>query len=51
MSSDSIPVVDDDGDPSWEDVDIPYKMVIVINVGLTMSTGKIASQVKLQNRF
>ncbi|XP_050539321.1 probable peptidyl-tRNA hydrolase 2 [Daktulosphaira vitifoliae] len=44
MPSDSIPVVDDDGDILWEDVEIPYKMVIVINVGLKMSIGKIASQ-------
>lgn len=38
-------VDDDDGDQLWEDVTIVNKMVIVINTGLKMGIGKIASQV------
>jgi len=41
----NIPVVEDDGDQLWEDVTASFKMVIVINIGLKMSVGKIASQV------
>lgn len=41
----NIPVVEDDGDQLWEDVTASIKMVIVINIGLKMSVGKIASQV------
>lgn len=37
--------MDDDGDQLWEDISISYKMVIVINMGLKMGIGKIASQV------
>jgi len=44
-----IPEVDDDGDEQWEDVSNTYKMVIVINVGLKMGAGKIASQVNKYN--
>ncbi|XP_050431836.1 probable peptidyl-tRNA hydrolase 2 [Adelges cooleyi] len=44
LSDDCIPLVEDDGDQLWEDVNIPYKMVIVINMGLKMGIGKIASQ-------
>ncbi|KAF0764586.1 putative peptidyl-tRNA hydrolase 2 [Aphis craccivora] len=40
----NIPVVEDDGDQLWEDVTASIKMVIVINIGLKMSVGKIASQ-------
>lgn len=40
-----IPVVEDDGDQLWEDINIAYKMVIVINTSLKMGVGKIASQV------
>lgn len=40
-----IPEVDDDGDQLWEDVTVFYKMVIVMNTGLKMGIGKIASQV------
>jgi peptidyl-tRNA hydrolase len=29
----------------WEDVTVAYKMVIVMNTGLNMGIGKIASQV------
>uniref|UniRef100_A0A2S2NZJ7 peptidyl-tRNA hydrolase n=1 Tax=Schizaphis graminum TaxID=13262 RepID=A0A2S2NZJ7_SCHGA len=42
--SENIPVVEDDGDQLWEDVTVANKMVIVINTGLKMSVGKIASQ-------
>lgn len=41
----NIPVVDDDEDELWEDVNVSNKMVIVINSGLNMSIGKTASQV------
>lgn len=44
-TSEPIPVVDDDGDELWVDVTAAYKMVIVINMGLKMSIGKIAAQV------
>lgn len=37
--------ITDDGDPMWEDITIANKMVIVINKGLNMGIGKIASQV------
>lgn len=40
-----MPVVDDDGDQMWEDMTVAYKMVIVMNTGLNMGIGKIASQV------
>lgn len=40
-------MVEDDGDPLWEDVTMCYKMVIVMNTGLNMGLGKIASQVIL----
>lgn len=43
--ADPIPVVEDDGDQMWEDVTVCYKMVIVMNTGLSMGLGKIASQV------
>jgi len=43
--SENIPVVEDDGDQLWEDVTVANKMVIIINTGLKMSVGKIASQV------
>lgn len=43
--ADPIPVVEDDGDQMWEDVTVCYKMVIVMNTGLNMGLGKIASQV------
>lgn len=46
FSGDPIPVVDDDGDQMWEDVTVAYKMVIVMNTGLNMGIGKIASQVR-----
>lgn len=41
-----VPVVDDDGDQMWEDENVCYKMVIVVNMGLKMGRGKIASQVR-----
>lgn len=44
-SSDPIPAVDDDGDSMWEDCVQANKMVVVINAGLKMGVGKIASQV------
>ncbi|VVC43922.1 Hypothetical protein CINCED_3A000009 [Cinara cedri] len=41
----NLPVLDDDDDPMWEDITVTNKMVIVINKGLNMGIGKIASQV------
>lgn len=43
--SETITVVDDDGDTLWEDLTVANKMIIVINSGLNMSIGKTASQV------
>ncbi|VVC43921.1 Peptidyl-tRNA hydrolase, PTH2,Ubiquitin-associated domain,Peptidyl-tRNA hydrolase II domain [Cinara cedri] len=40
----NLPVLDDDDDPMWEDITVTNKMVIVINKGLNMGIGKIASQ-------